>query len=62
MFKFKAGFLTFEIDLAPNEDAEFCIIFDPSVSFDVSNAINENGYDILLKGGDIVDTGKWAGQ
>ena len=61
IFKFKSGFLTFEIELAPGEDAEFCIVFDPSVSFDVSNAINENGYDVLLKGGHPTDTGKWTG-
>ena len=60
VFKFKSGFLTFEVDLAPDEDAEFCIVFDPSVSFEVNNAINENGYDILLKGGSPVDTGKWG--
>ena len=60
VFKFLNGFLTFEINLATDEDAEFCIVFDPSVDFDVSNAINENGYDVLLKGGffPVTDTGK----
>ena len=59
VFKFKGGFLTFEIEFAPDEEAEFCIIFDPTVNFDVKNAINANGYDVLIKGGeDPVDTGK----
>ena len=60
VFKFLNGFLTFEINLAPDEDAEFCIIFDPAVEFDVDDPINENGYDVLLRGGffPVVDTGE----
>ena len=60
VFKFLNGFLTFETTLAADEDAEFCIIFDPAVSFDASDSINANGYDVLLKGGffPVVDTGR----
>ena len=59
VFSFKGGFLTFEIDLAPNEDAEFCIVFDPAVDFNVDNAINENAYALKLKGGSpYPDTGE----
>ena len=57
-FSFKGGFLVFDVDLAPGEDAEFCIVFDPAVDFDVKKAIKEEDYKIKLKGGSPVDVGE----
>lgn len=53
------GFFMFDIYLPPSGDAEFCILFDPSVSFGASNAISKSGYDIKLVGGLVSeDTGE----
>ena len=47
----------FDLYFPPNMDAEFCILFDPSVSFDASNAISKKGYDVKVAGGtSTVDT------
>lgn len=63
VFKFLNGFLTFEFQLEPEEDVEYCLIFDPSVNFEVDDPINENGFDILLRGGvpPVIDTGELPG-
>lgn len=60
VFKFKEDYLTFEIDLAPSQNVEFCIVFDSSVDLNMPNVINAHRYDIRLKGGSLIDTGKWA--
>ena len=57
VFNFMNGFLMFDLYFPPNMDAEFCILFDPSVSFDASNAISKKGYDVKVAGGtSTVDT------
>lgn len=49
VFKFNKGFLVFMIDLLPNQDAEFCVIYDPAVDFSVDKAINQFGYDVKFE-------------
>ena len=51
VFTFQKGYLVFLVDLQPNEDAEFCVIYDPAVDFSVSGAINQFGYDVKFEGG-----------
>ena len=58
VFNFMNGFFMFDVFLPAGGDAEFCVLFDPTVSFGASNAISEAGYDIKLVGGLVgEDTG-----